>query len=111
MPQGRSREEVAERLGIERDELVGGLNLTEAANLLGIAPSTLRMRAQAGKISHQRDGNRWLFFWWHMAEYLESREYPVVESQPAISSGAIDVQRRGMLPDDVEQRALEMGLL
>lgn len=67
-------ETTARLLGVEVDELRGGLNLIQAAGLLGIGVSTLRQRALDGEIGYQRDGRRWLFYWWHLAAYLNMRE-------------------------------------
>ncbi len=69
-------ENAAKLLGVESDALIGGLNLVEASELLGISPSTLRLRAIRGHIGCQRDGRAWRFYYWHLAEYIERREHP-----------------------------------
>ncbi len=108
-----SLEMCAERLRIDPDELVGGLNLTQAARLLGIAASTLRERALAGKIGAQRDGKRWIFFWWHLEEYLEAREFTPrpCENRTAGRIPGKSKSKRGLLPPDVEKEAKAMGLI
>jgi hypothetical protein len=66
----------ARLLGIHPECLRGGLNLVEAADLLGLSPSGLRNMAFRGDIAYQRYGRRWSFKWWHMFEFLEEHEYP-----------------------------------
>jgi len=68
-------------LGKDSEQLGGPFNLTEAAALLGIAPSTLRQRALAGLIRYQRDGRRWIFTPTYLREYALRREVaPAAES-------------------------------
>ena len=71
---GKAGQGVADLLGVTPERLIGGLNLVDASQLLGIAPSTLRQRAFAGDIGHQRDGRSWRFFWWHLGDYVMARE-------------------------------------
>ena len=66
--------ETAKLLGIATDELRDGLNLKQAGRVLGIAASTVRRRALNGDIGYQRDGRAWRFCWWHLLNYVRSRE-------------------------------------
>jgi len=72
----KTLEETAHRLGVSPDHLRGGLNLVEAADLLGIAASTLRRRALAGKILYSRDGRRWIFYPGDIVDYCRKRHKP-----------------------------------
>jgi excisionase family DNA binding protein len=86
--------------------------LVEAAGLLGVAASTLRQRALTGKISHARDGRRWVFSWSDIAQYLESRWVPSYES------GATEAQEKAHqcphplhADDTITAEAHALGLL
>ena len=90
---GRCRaelEEMARLLGVEPELLRGGLNLVAAANVLGIAASTLRQRALHGLIGCERDGRRWIFRWWHLAAYMQRRERQAAELAGRQRPRAID---------------------
>ena len=101
---------VAHLLGVEPEDLTGGLNLVQAAKLLGIAPSTLRQRALAGEIGCQRDGRAWRFYWWHLARYLEEREWPAHES--VVSAVSASRPGSGSLEgEDILLEAERLGLL
>ena len=105
----------AKLLGLDPEQLIGGLNLVEAARFLGIAPSTLRERAVAGKIGCQRDGRAWRFFWWHLSDYLARREHSASEGPrggPSRESSEVDtyLNMRGGV-EDVRREAERMGLL
>ncbi len=106
---------MADLLGLQRDQLLGGLNLVEAARVLGIVPSTLRQRALAGKIGHQRDGRAWRFYWWHLGAYLTARERPAA-SGSSEGNYVENVRRRGEAElegdaNDTEAEAIKLGLL
>ena len=118
MERERDIERTAALLGVEVDDLRGGLNLTEAAGLLGIAPSTLRQRALAGRISHQRDARRWIFGWRDLADYIASRQRGATgvsarqhggTADPRVQAPARDNEARG--ESDVMAEAREFGLL
>jgi len=104
---GMTQREVAAALGLAPEELQGGLNLVVAARLLGIAPSTLRQRALAGKIGYQRDGRAWRFFHWHLAAYLQSREHPA-RGGNGLLNRALAGQAN---TDDVMAEAVALGLI
>ncbi len=106
-------EAVAHCLGVDPGQLLGGLNLVEAAEVLGIAPSTLRQRALAGRIGFQRDGKAWRFFFWHMSEYLEHREHPAGEPDCSHRSKSKHTRRVRPRADDadIKARAQELGLI
>jgi len=70
---------VAQLLGVEPDDLVGGLDLCRASRLLGLSASALRLRAMRGLIGYQRDGRAWRFYWWHLAQYVANREHAAME--------------------------------
>lgn len=98
-------QDTARLLGVSPSYLRGGLNLTEAGELLGIAPSTVRRRARQGKLGFQRDGRAWRFFWWHLRDYLRRREHG------SDLSGADKPDRTGREPEgDILERAEQMGL-
>ena len=97
-------------LGVESEELRGGLNLVEAARVLGIAPSTLRQRALRGRIGHQRDGRRWLFYWHHLADYIKAREHPIAGSVETQKSAVARPLHRSPAAD-VEAEARTLGLV
>ena len=111
----RGLEDVAQLLGVEEQHLEGGLNLVEAGRLLGIAPSTLRQRALQGRISYQRDGRAWRFFWWHIRDYLQEREHEAVSpvkvnvGRPGQDVSQTDVEETDEL--DWQKEAFGLGLL
>ena len=86
---------VAEELGVAPEDLVGGLDLVQAARLLGIGVSTLRQRALSGQISYARDGKRWIFSWRDIAGYLERRH---CSARPSEEPSATDNQGCPRLP-------------
>ncbi len=99
-------------LGAQPEALRGGLNLVETAYLLGVAPSTLRQRALAGKVSHARDGRRWIFSWLDIAEYLGSRWVPSEKSRPVEAEPRADSRLDPFRTDDtITAEARELGLL
>ena len=71
MPEFDTIDELANFMGVEPDELRGGLNLSEAAPLLGIGISTLRSTALNGRIGYRRAGRRWIFGWRDIADYIQ----------------------------------------
>jgi len=87
----------------EPEELIGGLNLVEAARVLGIAPSTLRQRALNNQIGYQRDGRGWRFYWYHLGEYLRNREGPARSAASTHSVG------RPQEKATVHERAIREG--
>lgn len=103
-------EMTAKLLGVPPGELVGGLNLVQAAQLLGIAPSTLRLRGLAGKIGCQRDGRAWRFFWWHISAYLARRERPM-EDMSIATGEPVRPERSKGLTHEAFAEAKEIGLL
>ena len=51
------------------------MNLCEAAELLGIAPSTVRKRIFAGQLQAEKDGSRWIIYPDVLEKYRERRRY------------------------------------
>ncbi len=106
--------EMASLLGVDPSVLIGGLNLVKAANVLGIAASTLRQRALSGQIGYERDGRRWIFSWRHITEYKQRREHAPTRSTPSGGIlprliGTASGRRRDAETIEAEARAL--GLL
>ena len=110
-----SIDDLAQSLAVDREDLVGGLNLPEAARLLGIAVSTLRERALVGAIGCQRDGRRWIFSWEDLAQYLERRRCSVRCGDYSVRPGEErrrSVKSRGRREkEDVEREARRLGLI
>jgi excisionase family DNA binding protein len=107
-----SMEDLARALRVEPGVFRGGLNLVEAAGLLGVAPSTLRQRALDGRISHQRDGRRWIFTWADLADYVERRQVLSNESRRAEPDPGTEGHSSSLLSDEtVEAEAVELGLI
>jgi hypothetical protein len=106
-------ENTAKLLGVDEDELIGGLNLPEASRLLGIAPSTLRQRALNGHIGYQRDGRSWIFYWWHLSDYLNKREHPADERTGGTSGEGGQGIRPGKarVSEKELKKARQMGLI
>ena len=108
-------ESTAKALGVAPDQLVGGLNLVEAAKVLGVVPSTLRHRALQGLIGCQRDGRRWIFTWQDLDEYIKKRRRPANPSGNGRVflrfPGTDKIAAHAAHDPDVEAQAKEMGLL
>jgi len=107
-----SLESFAHFLGVDSDCLVGGVDLGTGARLLGIAASTLRLRALRGEVGYQRDGRRWIFTWQDLLQYVERRRSGARASEPesrAIWNGDAGLQRGNALA--VEEEARRLGLL
>ena len=51
------------------------LNLREAGQELGLAPSTVRERILAGHLEAERDGRRWVIYPDEIKQYRERRRY------------------------------------
>ena len=108
-------ESTADLLGLDREQLVGGLNLVQASRVLGIAPSTLRQRALDGRIGCQRDGRAWRFFFWHLQDYLDRRERPVASAGTGrVREEAVGSRKASASSEykgDVLVEAKELGLI
>ena len=101
--------DAARLLGVEAEELVGGVNLVEAARLLGVAPSTVRQRALAGRIGHRRDGRRWIFSAEDLAEYVDAHHQPAREGASAEATSR--ARPRAVADAEVWEEAKELGLV
>ncbi len=53
------------------------MNLTKAAEHLGLAPSTVRARILAGKLEAERDGGRWVIYPDALKRYRAGRKFEV----------------------------------
>jgi len=67
------------------------VGLEEAAQYLGMAPSTLRKRAAAGKVPGSKPGRRWMFKRAEIAQYFEAKR-PQCHSiaAPTLRTGGAD---------------------
>lgn len=67
------------------------VGLEEAARYLGVAPSTLRKRAAAGKVPGYKPGRQWVFLPSELEKYLRAsapparREIRIAELRLAVS--------------------------
>ena len=102
--------DLAELLGIDADRLRGGLNLTETAEVLGMAPSTLRRKALEGRIAYVRNDRVWRFYWPYIADFIAEH---FVNTRKALEVKASTPTRRARERKrrDVEARAKAIGLL
>lgn len=55
----------------------GPVNLTEAGEHLGLAPSTVRSRILAGELDAEKDGGRWVIYPEALSQYREGRKFVV----------------------------------
>ena len=53
------------------------MNLRQAAELLGVAPSTVLARILAGELDAEKDGRRWVIYPEAIERYREARRYCV----------------------------------
>jgi hypothetical protein len=105
-------EGTAHVLGVPPDDLIGGLDLVQASRVLGIAPSTLRSRALAGKIGYRRDGRAWRFMWWHLRDYVVVTDSSASETGVVHGDVASGPRRGGVhLDEGVLEEAKRLGLL
>ena len=73
-------QDFARDTGMNPEELRRGLNLSQAACVLGIGVSTLRSRALAGLIGCERDGRRWIFRFRDLQNYIMTGRQPVAQA-------------------------------
>lgn len=80
------------------------LNLSETAELLGIAASTVRERILAGDLEAEKDGSRWIVYPDVLQKYREQRKYRPANGSSARAGG--NGQRVPSLTDE-EKAILE----
>mgnify|MGYP006296214291 CR=1 FL=1 len=100
-------EDVSEVLAVPVCTLLGGLNLVQMGEILGISPSTVRQKALDGQIGYCRFGRSWKFYWWSLAAYFN--EHYVEPIAPPEARSIADSEAHDFM--DWEAEARELGLL